>query len=125
MLEVKLGKLATEKAKSADVKKFGEMMVKDHSKANKALKAAATAAGFEVPAKLMDEHEKKLDMLKALPGEEFDRAYSKDMLKDHQEDVAMFARASKELKSKELKDFAAKTLPTLKEHLEMAKKLNK
>ena len=124
MLEVELGKIAAAKAKNADVKKFGEHMVKDHSKANEELKAAAKAAGIEVPAKLTDKNQKTLDMFKDFKGDDFDRAYVKDMVKDHEEDVAMFTRASKELKNKDLKDFATKTLPTLKEHLEMIKKLD-
>jgi len=125
MLEVELGKLAAARAKNDDVKKFGERMVKDHTKANEELKAAAKAAGVEVPAKLMDKHQKTLDMFAGYKGDDFDRAYVKDMVKDHEEDVALFTRASRDLKSKELKDFATKTLPTLKEHLEMVKKLDK
>lgn len=121
LLEVELGKLAATKAKNDDVKKFGEQMVKDHTKANEELKAAAKAAGVEVPAKMTEEHQKHFTMVSK--AEDFDRAYSKHMVKDHEEDVMLFTQASKGLKSKELKDFATKTLPTLQKHLEMAKKL--
>lgn len=41
MMEVALGKSASEEGESADVKKFGERMVTDHSKANDDLKAIA------------------------------------------------------------------------------------
>lgn len=125
MLEVELGKVAAKMAKNDDIKKFGERMVKDHTKANEELKTAAKAAGVEVPAKLTDEHAKHFDMFANYKGTDFDRDYAKHMLKDHEEDVALFTRASKELKSKELKDFATKTLPVLQQHLEEAKKLNK
>ena len=41
MAEVELGKLATQKASSEDVKKFGQRMVDDHTKANDQLKQIA------------------------------------------------------------------------------------
>jgi putative membrane protein len=123
--EVELSKVAAARAKNDDVKKFGERMVKDHSKANDELKAAATAAGLEVPTKLDDKHQKHLDMFKDYKGDNFDAEYVKHMIKDHEEDVALFTRASKELKNSELKAFATKTLPVVKEHLEMVKKLDK
>ncbi len=125
MEEVEVSKIATAKAKSADVKKFAEMMIKDHTKANEELKTAAKAAGIEVPAKLMDKHQKHLDMFKDYKGTDFDADYAKHQVADHEEAVALFTRASKELKNKELKEFAAKTLPHLQHHLEDAKKLNK
>lgn len=52
MAEVELGKLATEKASSDDVKKFGQRMVDDHSKANEELKQVANSEGVQLPAKL-------------------------------------------------------------------------
>jgi putative membrane protein len=123
--EVALGKLATEKAKDPAVKQFGQMMVTDHTKANEALKMAAKAAGLTVPDKMDDEHQKECDRFKKLSGDQFDREYTKHMVKDHEEDVAEFTRASKEAKNPAIKEFAAKTLPTLQKHLEAAKKLNR
>jgi len=119
MLEVDLGKLAKDKATDADVRKFGERMVTDHTKANKELVDVAKSAGFTVPTKLLAEHQKHLDMLKK--DKNFDRDYMKHMVEDHEEDVSLFDRATKEAKSADLKAFATKTLPTLKEHLQMAK----
>jgi len=125
MHEVELGKIATAKAKSDDVKKFAEMMVKDHGKANEELKAAAKAASIEVPDKINETHQKEIDRFKEFKGDNFDREYVKHQVKDHTDAVALFTRASKEAKNKELKDFATKTLPTIQKHLEEAKKLDK
>jgi len=125
MEEVEVGKIAVSKAKNADVKKFAEMMIKDHTKANEELKTAAKAAGIEVPAKMMDKHQKGVDMFKDYKGADFDKDYAKHQVMDHEEAVDLFTRASKELKNKELKDFATKTLPHLQHHLEDAKKLDK
>lgn len=125
MHEVEEGKLAVANAKSEDVKKFGQQMIDDHKKANEALMATAKAAGVTVPDKADAEHKKHIDMLKDLKGEEFDRAFVKHAVEDHQKAVECFTQASKEAKSAEVKKFAADTLPTLEKHLEMAKKLDK
>ena len=124
MHEVEVGKIASTQAKSDEVKKFAEQMVKDHSKANDELKTAAKAAGVTVPEKMMDKHQKHVDMFKNYKGTDFDADYTKHMVADHTEAVALFTKASKEAKSKELKDFATKTLPTIQGHLEQAKKLS-
>lgn len=121
--EVELGKLAAARASSDDVKKFAERMVTDHGKANEELKKAAQAAGLNVPDKMNDEHQKEFDRFKDYKGEDFDREYMKHMHRDHEHDVAEFTRASKEAKNPNVKAFAAKTLPVLQGHLEMAKKL--
>jgi putative membrane protein len=124
MLEVQLGKLATERAASSDVRKFGERMVIDHSKANKELEAVAEKKNVKLPKDLSKKHQEVYDMLAKLKGADFDRAYMKHMVKDHEEDVAEFTKATKELKDDQVKAFATKTLPTLKEHLKMAKEVN-
>ena len=106
------------------MKRFAETMIKDHTKANDELKTAAKAANIEVPAKLLEKHQKHVDTFTNYKGTDFDADYAKHQVMDHEEAVALFTRASKELKNKELKDFATKTLPTLQHHLEEAKKLS-
>ena len=123
MTEVMLGKIGEEQAKSADVKKFAGQIVADHSKANTELKAIAEAAKIQVDEALMKEHQKHVDMFKDYKGSDFDKDYIDHMIKDHEEDVALFTRASNEAKNEQLKDFAKRTLPTLESHLKMAKSL--
>jgi putative membrane protein len=125
MHEVELGKIGAAQAKNDDVKKFAEMMVKDHGKADEELKAAAKAANIAVPDKIDDKHQKHIDHFKNYMGTNFDDDYMKHMVADHTEVVALFTRASKEAKNKELKDFATRTLPVIQGHLEQAKKLSK
>jgi putative membrane protein len=124
MHEVELGKLAQTNASSADVKKFGERMVKDHTKAGEELKAAAQAAGIGIPLQMLPEHQKHVEKFKTLHGAEFDKAYSAHMVKDHEKAVSLFEKASKSAENPKIKEFATKTLPTIKEHLQMAKKLD-
>ena len=121
MAEVNMGNMASSKATNAEVKKFGDRMVTDHSKANDELKQLASTKGVSLPTDVAEEHKKAMDEMSAKNGKDFDKAYMDDMVKDHEKDVAEFEKASKEAKDADLKAWAAKTLPTLKGHLQMAK----
>jgi putative membrane protein len=46
------------------------------------------------------------------------------MIDDHQQDIKEFEDAAKNCKDAELKAFAAKTLPTLRMHLEAIQKIH-
>jgi len=124
MAEVELGKLAQQKAANAKVKDFGGMMVSDHSKANDEMKALAKAKGITLPATIGSDEQKTKDDLSAKSGADFDKAYVSDMIDDHKKDIKEFEDASKNCKDADLKAFAAKTLPTLKMHLEAIQKIH-
>ena len=120
MAEVSLGQIASNKATHADVKAFGQRMVTDHSKANDELKALAAQKGLTLPAQPNQEQQATSTKLAAKSGADFDKDYMADMVKDHEKDVKEFEKASKDAKDPDVKAWAAKTLPTLKEHLKMA-----
>jgi putative membrane protein len=124
MAEVELGRLATQKASNDKVKQFGQKMVDDHSKANDALKKAASQEGLDLPADTSEKHKKLVQKLSGLSGAAFDKAYMNEMVKDHVEDVKEFEKASKAPGDSPVKSFAASTLPTLKDHLQMARDID-
>jgi putative membrane protein len=123
MAEVELGKLAVEKGSSDEVKKFGQRMVDDHSKAGVQLKQIASEKGIAVPQQLSAKDKAIKDRLSKLSGEDFDKAYMSDMVKDHTQDVADFRHESASGTDSDIKDFAAKTLPTIQDHLRQAKEI--
>ena len=125
MTEVELGKLAAQKASDAKVKEFGQKMVDDHTKANETLKEAASKSSIQIPDAIDSKHQSRIDKLSKLSGEEFDKAYVKDQLKDHQSDVREFADEAKGGSDSNIKTFASSTLPILQHHLEMVKDLSK
>ncbi len=125
MHEVELAKIVKDKAADPAVKAFAEKMIADHTKANEELKVAAKSAGIAVPEAMMEKELKETNRFKEMAGTGLDREYVKHMVKDHEEDIALFTAASKSLKNADLKAFATKSLPTLKEHLEMVKALDK
>ncbi|WP_439558000.1 DUF4142 domain-containing protein [Dyadobacter sp.] len=124
MMEVQLGELAKTNAASADVKKFAETMVTEHSKANDELKALAQQKNITLPAMLSNDRQKKYDDLAAKKGADFDKAYISFMVDDHKEDISEFEEAAKDAKDPDVKSWAAGKVPALKHHLEMAEAIN-
>lgn len=124
MAEVELGKLASENAEHADVKQFGERMVADHSKANDELKAIADKQNMTLPTELDAKYKALRDKLAKLKGADFDRACMREMVRDHQQDVAKFRKEAKGGKNADLREWAGKTVTVLEEHLAMAKEIN-
>ena len=117
-------KLAQEKG-DASVKTFAAKMIKDHTGTSSELKAIAAKAKVDVPTALDSSHQSKLDKLKSLNGEDFVKQYDADQLAAHKDAVSMFERYAKGGDNAQLKAFAKKTLPHLKQHLQMAEGLNK
>ncbi len=123
MAEVKLGQLAEDKGSSQAVKDFGRRMVDDHSQANEKLKTIADAEHLSIPTAL-DKHDQAVyDKLSKLSGDVFDRAYARDMVKDHQSDVEAFRQEASNGRDEGIKTFASETLPTLQDHLKMAREM--
>jgi len=123
MMEVELGRIAAQNGASEAVKQFGQRMVDDHSKANEELMTLATSKGITLPATLDEKHKEHLTKFSSMTGADFDRAYGKEMLSDHRKDVSEFEKQSTRGTDPDLKAFATKTLPTLREHLQMAESL--
>ena len=121
LMEVELGRVAAQKASSDAVKQFGQRMVDDHGAANTELMSLATSKGVTLPTALDEKHQKDVTNLSAMSGADFDRAYMKMMVSDHVKDVSEFEKQSTKGTDPDLKAFASKTLPTLQEHLKMAK----
>ncbi|HZE13884.1 MAG TPA: DUF4142 domain-containing protein [Chthoniobacterales bacterium] len=113
MMEVEMGKMAQQKGKSADVKKFGSTMVADHSKANNELMAIAKKKGVDLS--------KEKPSMKKLNDANFDKEYINAMVKDHEEDWSAFQAEAKNGSDADVKAFASKTSAMIKKHLDMAK----
>ena len=109
MMEVELGKWAGQKAQNADVKKFGNRMVTDHSKANNELMSLARKKGVTLTSAKVKEKWTS------------DKDYMDMMVKDHQQDWAEFQAEAKNGSDPELKKWAADTSKMVQKHLELAK----
>src|SRR6185436_12671634 len=118
--EVKMGRLAAQKGQSESVRQLGQKLVQDHSKANQELKLLAAQKSVTLPAETGTEHQSAISHLRNLEGAEFDQAFIKHAVEDHQKDIEKFQTASQQSADADVKAFAQKTLPVLQQHLKMA-----
>ena len=124
LMEVEAGRLAAQKGASEDVRQFGQRMVDDHTKANDELMRVASGKGMTLPTALGPKHQQHVSKLSALSGEQFDREYIKMMVKDHKKTGDLFEREAARGADADLKAFAARTLPAVREHQRLAQRIN-
>ena len=118
LTEVKLGELAFQNGQRAEVKEFGQLMVKDHSAINADLKTLATQKEVTLLAGLDAKHQEMVDKLSALNGPAFDKAYIAAMIEDHKMDAKDFQAESSATTDTDVKNFVEKSLPVVLMHLE-------
>jgi putative membrane protein len=122
-MEVELGQLTQQKASSDAVRQFGRRMATDHARAGLELAQLAAAKGVELPTQPARKTQMEKDRLSKATGAAFDREYVKMMVTDHETDVAAFRRQSQQAQDPDVKAWAARTLPTLEDHLKSIKQI--
>lgn len=125
MFEVESSRLALDKAKRGEVRTFAQRMVDDHSKANAELETIASKAGLNVPKAMDATHKQKLQQLETGAESNFDQRYIRAQAEAHDEAVTLFSTYAKSGGNPELRSFADKTLPTLREHQASVRDLEK
>jgi len=116
--EVAISNAALPHLAGADTRQFASMMVSDHTAANMALTTLANQKSITLPTKQPD-----VDKWNKADSKHYDEDYINTMVKDHEDAVALFTKASKKSDDPDLQAFATTTLPTLQAHLEKAKSL--
>jgi len=123
--EIEASKLAQTKAKNADVKKFADSMIADHTKVADELKALAAVKNVKLPDGPSIKQKAEIKLIDAGDNDKFDERYAKHFgVKAHQDTIELFEEASREAKDADVKAWATKTLPGLRHHLEMAQALS-
>ncbi|MET4792841.1 putative outer membrane protein [Bradyrhizobium japonicum] len=102
-------------------------MVTDHTKTSSELKALVSDGKVQatLPAALDSSHQSKLDKLKSAAGKDFNSDFDSYQVSAHEDAISLFDRYAKGGDNSALKDWAGKTLPALRHHLDMAKELGK
>ncbi|HEV2762551.1 MAG TPA: DUF4142 domain-containing protein [Pyrinomonadaceae bacterium] len=119
LLEVELGRLASQRASSDDVRRFGGRMLEDHSKAGDELRQLAASKGVALPGALGEKERAQVARLSALSGAAFDREYVKLMLKEHKKAVPLFQKQAASGRDADVRAFASRMVPALQTHLSM------
>lgn len=122
LAEVEMGELGAQKAKNGQVEAFAKRMVADHTKANQELVTVSKGKGVQVPSSRTDMHKAMVEKFQQQEaGKNFDRDYMKQMVEDHKAAVELFETAADDEKlDLDLRSYAKRTLPTLRDHLKQA-----
>jgi putative membrane protein len=120
MAEIQMGQIALERASHADVKAFAQRMVDDHTKSSQELMQIVQSKNMTLPTEPDRKMQQMAERMRRMSGNEFDRHYMDHMVGDHKKAVELFERQSERGTDPELKAFAARTLPTLREHHRMS-----
>src|SRR3979409_2081423 len=126
MFEIDSNKLGQEKGNAAE-KTFASQMVADHTKTPTELKGLVSRGKVQarLPTALDSSHQSKVDKLKAESGKDFSSDFDSMQVSAHKDAVSLFERYAKGGDNADLKDWAGKTLPALRHHLDMAQNLSK
>ena len=122
--EVTLGKMVESKTKDPSVRQFAQQMVKDHTTALNELTQLAQSKNITLPEGLPDDATALQSKLNSATGKALDKDYMDSMVDDHKKDVSEFQDASQNAKDPDVKQWAAKTLPTLQAHLQKAEQID-
>ena len=118
MADVKIAQLGIEKAEDPKVKKLAQVLVKDHTAANAALKPICECLGAKPADHANEKAEQKYNELSALNGKEFDQAFLANMHKCHDKTITLLEAGKKVAKSDEVIAYINNTLPVIKGHAE-------
>ena len=119
MKEVHMGQMAAQQGQSPEVKKMGQQIAADHTKANQQLMAIAAKKGIK------PDTNHKMDKMSKRDMNNFDQAWIGMMINDHQKDIAAYQRQAQQGADADLKAYAKKTLPVLQKHLKMVQQAQK
>lgn len=118
--QIQLGQLAQESGQSNHIKELGKMMEEAHTKSLNELTALAKSKNIEIPTTATEDAQEAYKDLNEEPAEDFDKAYSDEMVRVHDDAISTFKQASEDSNDTEIKDWATNSLPGLYKHLDQS-----
>lgn len=119
--EVSLGHIVAKRADNSAVRKFARRMIQDHTKAQSELQKLAKSKGVMLPTHLGTKNRKALAHMARISPSRLSHDYIQNMVADHYKDVSDFSKEAKHGQDKDVRTWAAKTVPVLQMHLQMAR----
>lgn len=120
LYEIQVSQWVQQRAQDQQVKQFAQMVVKDHQQANQQLKQIAQSAGVQIQEKLDPVHQAKLQKFQQCAASEIDRKYAFSQAAGHMMGVLELTYQSRNAQNQDVKQYATKTLPKMKQHLDRA-----
>jgi putative membrane protein len=105
------------KADDQQLKSMTQQFQSDHQKMSEELKALAQRKGVSIADEESEKPNHHIRKLSTQSGNEFKKEYVDQMVEDHEDTVKLFEKAATDSKDSEVREFAGKYLPTLRDHL--------
>jgi putative membrane protein len=121
--EVRMGQLAQQRGSGEGVREYGEKLEADHSRALEKTSALAKELGVPIPTGPKAEALEQYAALEKLSGQAFDTAFVGHMVMGHEKALELYTAQTHANPNKEIMAFATERLPTLREHLAIARSL--
>ena len=121
LTEMELGKIAERISTNPQIKEMAAKMVKDHTAANQELTRLAESKGITLPTEPTAADRREIEKMAKEQGDKFDKSYLSFNKSGHEKAVALFEKEAERTSDPEIKAWAQKMLPDLKEHLTMSK----
>jgi putative membrane protein len=122
--EIETSQVALQRATNPQVRRFANRMISDHTLATRQMAMVVRRNGMEAPPPSLDaRHAAMLEQLRATPEGNFDAAYMTMQDQAHEEAVALFSGYASNGDDPALRNFAARTLPTLQTHARMGEQI--
>jgi len=119
LYEIEVSQMVMARAASSAVRSYARMLADHHTVASTELQALLAAKGVPAPATLPPDKQARIAQLQRLNGAEFDREYIRITgVLDHRAAITMFEQASRTLADADLRAFASRMLPVLRQHLQ-------
>ena len=123
LAEIEIGKLAQSKSTNAEVKKFGKMLVDEHTKSAGEVKTIADSRNFSLPTSITEEGKEEYNKLNEKSGVDFDKKFADMMIDGHEKAIDKFTKAAEKANDPEIKTWASNNVAALTAHLQHAKQL--
>lgn len=123
LAEIEIGKLAQTKSTNPEVKKFGKMLVDEHTKSASEVSALAKAKNFTLPTSITEDGKEEYKKLNEKSGLDFDKKFADMMIDGHEKAIDKLKKASEKATDQDVKLWASNNIAGLTAHLEHAKML--
>jgi putative membrane protein len=110
-------------ASNADVRRFAEMMVSDHTNTTAQLLAAARQSGLTIDPKLLSKHEQMLRQLRRVGANAREKTYIRQQVMAHEEALALHQGYAARGENAALRQVAAAATPIVQAHLTEARRI--
>lgn len=121
--EIAIGQLAQQKSTNPEIKKFGKMLVDDHTKLSGEVKTVAESRNISLPTSITEDGQEQYNKLNEKSGLDFDKKFVDMMIDGHEKAIDKFTKASKNSNDEEIKTWASNNIASLTAHLQHAKML--